>query len=162
MPEELIFLLEKVGAEEPEPVKPKSPEPVAVFVPSPSLPPSQASLMSRSRLFDDYSSPLPAASSTNALVPVGFNSPAQFSPPHQQQQQTETFRQPAPMFSLPTAPKPQDQYVIPEGGWRTKFQAEQAFMYLLNKQKVDPAWTWDQTMRGESLSFRRRVFVTLN
>lgn len=23
-------------------------------------------------------------------------------------------------------------------------------MYLLNKQKVDPAWTWDQTMRGES------------
>ncbi|KAL7414712.1 hypothetical protein BDY24DRAFT_15127 [Mrakia frigida] len=123
MPEELIFLLEKVGTEEPEPVKIKSPDVVAP-------------------------SPLPTASSTNALVPVGFNSPAQFSPPQQQQQQFDTFRQPAPSFSLPTAPKPQDQYVIPEGGWRTKFQAEQAFMYLLNKQKVDPAWTWDQTMRA--------------
>jgi len=147
MPEELIFLLEKVGAEEPEPVKPKSPEPVAALVPPAPLPPPRAFTdLSSSCPFDVSSSPLPAASSTNALVPVGFNSPAQFSPPPQQ---LEPFRQPAPMFTLPTAPKPQDQYVIPEGGWRTKFQAEQAFMYLLNKQKVDPAWTWDQTMRGE-------------
>ena len=125
MPEELIFLLEKVAAEEPGPIKVDTPEPVAPATPS----------------------------AHNALVPVGFSgSPShgqgQESPyQREQQQQDQLFHQQRPAF-LPTAPAPVDRFVIPNGGWRTKEQAEDAFMYLLGKAGVDVGWTWDQTMRA--------------
>lgn len=50
---------------------------------------------------------------------------------------------------IPAAPaRPVDRYVIPEGGWRTLEEAEEAFAYLLKKNNVDMNATWDQTMRA--------------
>lgn len=43
---------------------------------------------------------------------------------------------------------PRDRYVIPDKGWQTLEQAEEAFEYLLQKSNVEANWTWDVAMRA--------------
>lgn len=43
---------------------------------------------------------------------------------------------------------PRDLYVIPDKGWQTLEQAEEAFEYLLKKSNVEASWTWDVAMRA--------------
>ena len=50
---------------------------------------------------------------------------------------------------LPTKPEKPDlpPFVWPQGGFRNKAEAEDAFLYLLKKEGIDETWTWDTTMR---------------
>jgi hypothetical protein len=54
-----------------------------------------------------------------------------------------------PLPALPTKPEKPDlpPFVWPQGGFRNKGEAEDAFLYLLKKEGVDETWTWDYTMR---------------
>ncbi|CED83013.1 Spliceosomal protein FBP11/Splicing factor PRP40 [Phaffia rhodozyma] len=54
---------------------------------------------------------------------------------------------PADSIPAPRAPVA-DKYVIPDGGWPTQEEAEEAFRYLLKKAGVDIGSTWDVTMRA--------------
>lgn len=48
-------------------------------------------------------------------------------------------------------PSPQpirrETVTIPQGGFKTVEDAEEAFMYLLKREGIDETWTWDTTMR---------------
>jgi pre-mRNA-processing factor 40 len=73
-----------------------------------------------------------------------------------------------PVPNLPSRPSA-DQYVIPEGGWASVAEAEEAFTYLLKKSNIDVDSTWDQVMRAiitdplykslNSLAAKKAVFT---
>jgi pre-mRNA-processing factor 40 len=158
LPEELVQLKKEHGQPDEE-VKPFFP-PLAA--PSPVIPTGLRASMSPSKAFAH--SPLPGGAPATPLghpnpeaqtstsghalalipqsmidslpaIPVGSSTPHDVPPPTQVNH--------APHFDAP-----RDRFVIPEGGWRTVEQAEEAFEYLLQKAGVQESWAWDVAMRA--------------
>ena len=45
------------------------------------------------------------------------------------------------------SPEPIQRITFPAGGFKNVEDAEEAFIYLMKREKIDETWTWDQTMR---------------
>lgn len=44
-------------------------------------------------------------------------------------------------------PEPLEVITFPVGGFTSQEKAEEGFIYLLKREKIDETWTWDQAMR---------------
>jgi pre-mRNA-processing factor 40 len=101
----------------------------------------------------------PVSTSGHSLAIVSHGTPAES---HPSPGTTRISPQPPLAHDLPLGPPShqqqardggwrdglRDRYVIPDKGWQTLEQAEEAFEYLLQKANVEASWTWDVAMRA--------------